>query len=248
VAPLLIGLGGFVRTHLSVKSHALPSQQVQVAEVDAADERVPLWAALAAPPFAIPVAAMFYLRDRWSEIPARYPVHFGANGQPNRWVTKSERAVYAPLWFAEGLLLLMLLLSVSMILGSRRSARQNGIPQLIVAVMYAVALLFSAIGIGPLVKIPAMAMATATVAFVLATLIYSYRRMSQPGTLVESTPDECWSLGGIYSNPNDPALFVQKRIGYGFTVNFANPWSWAVLGGFFAGIAALSGYLIWAQR
>jgi uncharacterized membrane protein len=39
--------------------------------------------------------------------------------------------------------------------------------------------------------------------------------------------DEGWT-GPFYSNPNDPALFVPKRYGFGYTLNFANPWCWLV--------------------
>jgi uncharacterized membrane protein len=41
-------------------------------------------------------------------------------------------------------------------------------------------------------------------------------------------PDEAYK-GIFYSNPDDPALFVPKRYGIGYTLNFGNPWSWAVL-------------------
>jgi Family of unknown function (DUF5808) len=40
--------------------------------------------------------------------------------------------------------------------------------------------------------------------------------------------DAAWK-GSFYSNPNDPALLVPKRFGIGYTLNFGNPWSWAVL-------------------
>jgi uncharacterized membrane protein len=46
----------------------------------------------------------------------------------------------------------------------------------------------------------------------------------------DRTPDECWKLGLIYFNPNDPALFVEKRFGVGWTLNCANPKSWIVFG------------------
>jgi uncharacterized membrane protein len=36
-------------------------------------------------------------------------------------------------------------------------------------------------------------------------------------------------LGIFCSNPDDPALVVPKRFGVGYTLNFGNPWSWAVL-------------------
>ena len=34
----------------------------------------------------------------------------------------------------------------------------------------------------------------------------------------------------FYFNRNDPALFVEKRFGIGWTVNMANPRSWFFLG------------------
>jgi hypothetical protein len=41
-------------------------------------------------------------------------------------------------------------------------------------------------------------------------------------------PEKGWN-GIFYSNPDDPALFAPKRFGIGYTLNFGNPWSWAVL-------------------
>jgi uncharacterized membrane protein len=46
----------------------------------------------------------------------------------------------------------------------------------------------------------------------------------------DRTPDACWKLGLIYYNPNDPAVLVEKRFGVGWTLNFANPHSWLVIG------------------
>jgi len=45
----------------------------------------------------------------------------------------------------------------------------------------------------------------------------------------DRTPDRCWKAGIFYVNPADPALFVEKRHGIGYTLNFGNPWSWVVL-------------------
>lgn len=50
-------------------------------------------------------------------------------------------------------------------------------------------------------------------------------------------PDDAWS-GIFYSNPDDPALFVPKRYGIGYTLNFGNPWSWVVLALIFAFVVA----------
>jgi len=52
----------------------------------------------------------------------------------------------------------------------------------------------------------------------------------------ESPPDDSWK-GIFYSNPNDPALWVPKRFGIGYTLNFGNHWSWVVLGLIFLAVA-----------
>lgn len=35
--------------------------------------------------------------------------------------------------------------------------------------------------------------------------------------------DKYWKLGLIYYNPNDPTIFIEKRMGIGWTINMANP-------------------------
>jgi uncharacterized membrane protein len=47
----------------------------------------------------------------------------------------------------------------------------------------------------------------------------------------DRTPDKCWKGGVFYYNPADPALWVEKRFGIGWTCNFGNPRAWFVLGG-----------------
>lgn len=41
--------------------------------------------------------------------------------------------------------------------------------------------------------------------------------------------DQYWKLGIFYFNRHDPALFVEKRFGIGWTVNFARPIGWIIL-------------------
>jgi uncharacterized membrane protein len=53
----------------------------------------------------------------------------------------------------------------------------------------------------------------------------------------KTPPDEGWR-GVFYANPKDPSLFVRKRFGIGYTLNFSNPWSWVVLAIIFAMVAA----------
>lgn len=52
--------------------------------------------------------------------------------------------------------------------------------------------------------------------------------------------DAYWKLGGLYYNPYDPSLFVEKRFGIGWTINFANKKAWAVMVGLIALIVTAS--------
>lgn len=53
--------------------------------------------------------------------------------------------------------------------------------------------------------------------------------------------DQHWKLGQFYFNPKDPAIFVEKRFGVGWTMNFARPLGWIVL----IGIIAIPLLLTW---
>ncbi|WP_433945418.1 DUF1648 domain-containing protein [Paenibacillus sp. SN-8-1] len=41
--------------------------------------------------------------------------------------------------------------------------------------------------------------------------------------------DAYWKLGNMYYNPKDPSLFVEKRMGIGWTLNMARPLAWLIL-------------------
>ncbi|PPA71055.1 DUF1648 domain-containing protein [Jeotgalibacillus proteolyticus] len=46
---------------------------------------------------------------------------------------------------------------------------------------------------------------------------------------IDRDDDVHWKLGQIYFNPNDPALFLEKRFGVGWTINFGRPAAWLLL-------------------
>ncbi|WP_434565093.1 DUF5808 domain-containing protein [Thermoanaerobacterium thermosaccharolyticum] len=51
------------------------------------------------------------------------------------------------------------------------------------------------------------------------------RENNKPSSM-DRDDDKYWKGGLIYYNPDDPALFVEKRFGVGWTVNFARPSIW----------------------
>ena len=47
----------------------------------------------------------------------------------------------------------------------------------------------------------------------------------------DATPDRAWKLGGLfYVNPHDPAVWVEKRVGPGYTLNMGNSRAWLLIG------------------
>lgn len=57
---------------------------------------------------------------------------------------------------------------------------------------------------------------------------------------VHRDDDRYWKGGGIYFNPDDPAILVPKRFGIGWTFNFAHPIAWVILAAIIAIPALIS--------
>jgi uncharacterized membrane protein len=94
-------------------------------------------------------------------------------------------------------------------------------------------------------QVPRFVMLAFRAAFAAAFVVYlvTLIRAGQGGTGASSapregaigdrTPDDCWKGGLIYFNRKDSAIFIEKRMGIGYTLNFGNPWSWVFLGALF---------------
>jgi uncharacterized membrane protein len=55
----------------------------------------------------------------------------------------------------------------------------------------------------------------------------------------DATPDYAWKVGGLfYFNRNDPAIWVEKRVGLGYTLNIGNSGAWLLIGMMFLPIIA----------
>ncbi|MDE2052096.1 MAG: hypothetical protein KGJ72_13870, partial [Gammaproteobacteria bacterium] len=45
----------------------------------------------------------------------------------------------------------------------------------------------------------------------------------------DRTEDRFWKLGVFYFNRSDPSVMVERRFGFGYTVNFARPVAWVII-------------------
>ncbi|MFU0788812.1 MAG: DUF5808 domain-containing protein [Virgibacillus proomii] len=47
--------------------------------------------------------------------------------------------------------------------------------------------------------------------------------------VIDRDDDRYWKLGQFYVNKNDPAIFLEKRFGIGWTINLGKPLSWIIM-------------------
>jgi uncharacterized membrane protein len=228
--PIFASAGAFFYARHHVKLHSAPSRRPPQAVAEAGRESLPAWTLLALPPFAVPAVIAARLRSNWDRIPARFPVHWGWDGQPNRWAERTPHSVYGPLWFSAGMMALMAILAVVMFYGSRRSPLRIAVLKIMIGVEYLLAWIIAVVGLLPLVRFSPAALMLPIAIFVGALLAYLFKLSADPDIPTDATPDECWHLSAIYYNPGDPSLFVQQRIGLGYTLNLGNPASWVLLG------------------
>lgn len=202
-------------------------------------------------PFAILAATAIYLGIRWDEIPPRFPVHWAASGHANGWSTRTPLGVYGPLLFGA---IVMGAVAASSYLalhygrpghGSMsRSlagdfAREMGV--FLLSLEFFLAVIFSFVGLLPLMasRDPGvLPILIATVAMLVA-LIFAMSRLAKHHARLHAadgpspaggTAADHWKLGVFYANPDDEALFVPKRFGIGYTLNFSHAAAWILMG------------------
>jgi uncharacterized membrane protein len=195
-------------------------------------------------PLVGPAGAAGWLWSRYSELPARYPAHRGGAGHANRYVAKSPLAVFASPLISFATLLFVLAVALAICFGSRRgsSGEQAGWAArfrrlnlaMLTTIMWLVSIMTSIVSVAPLLPDGTLGwmMPVATGALLLAIIVFAVRliRMStEPTGGSDATSDACWTGGAIYYNPDDPALMVERRDGIGYTINFGNRLSWALV-------------------
>jgi len=227
-APLLVGGVSYYLQHRRLAPAAIQFAPMREAELTLSAERLPRFVWLQAGPFAILAAATTWLYLHWDRIPARYATHFDFSGRPNGWTERTVKGVYGPLLFGAELCAWMLIMAVATWFGSRRSRFRPIMLGIAVGAQYLLAVTFSLIPLQATLGIPVWVIGLLPVAFLIPLIIVVTNKLSEPGA-ADPTPNECWKGAIFYYNPGDAALFVEKRAGWGYTFNFANPWSWVLL-------------------
>jgi uncharacterized membrane protein len=230
--------------HAKAVPHAVAHSTVREASLAPHSSQLPGGWMLQFGPLAILAVVALYLSMRWAEIPDRFPVHWGATGMPNGYSTRTPMGVYVPLLLAAAIVIMTSLLAYAISHLARRVPVEgepvtvgdfpHRIAVFLLGVEYFIAAMFSLVGLLPLTGGSGVTPIVILTAALLVSAVFLGRWISHGrahSTLAagDGTPDDCWKLGLFYFNPDDAALFVEKRIGIGYTINFARPAAWVVM-------------------
>jgi uncharacterized membrane protein len=253
-------LAAFVTARSRVLPHAVASSPVRTAELAPRRDRLPGGWLAQLGPFAVLGGAAAVLVLRWQEIPERFPTHWNIDFQPDRWAARSPSSVFAQPLLGAAICGLVALIAYGALHWSRRvdtervraeqeTRFRRTFALTLMLLEAALAIQFSWISLLPLrgngvlpwhfFVVLLLVFAAAGAAIVLlarrrveaAALLKSEGQPAEGGPPVgDRTPDACWKLGMFYVNRSDSALFVEKRFGLGYTLNFGNPWACAAIG------------------
>jgi uncharacterized membrane protein len=195
-------------------------------------------------PVAIIAATAAYLASRYDSAPAIIPIHFDVNGNPNGYATKSIASYFLLVWMQLGIEALITGLSVLVVGSKAVPGRANmrfrrvwlralfGIKMLVLLLLALLAVVTAeaaASGKEPqtLIIIAPIALVVVVIFGVGALALRTGQggaRLGPPAeTATDRTDDRRWIWGVIYANRNDPAIFVERRFGVGWTLNVGNP-------------------------
>jgi hypothetical protein len=234
-AALLLQVAGCTLAWLGARRAALP-HAVRVATSIRSASLAPLGGALSPlldlVGFALLACAAMLLLRRWGAIPERFVTHWGTHG-PDGWGTRTPGDVLGPLGHGAVIAALLVALRWWIVLSTpsgatpraRATLRLTGLA--LVGASWMTSGLFAAAALQPLTGGPGLVLAVAGVGLLTlaGTLVVGLRRLSRlpPDPPGAATPDAAWRAGLFYVNRDDPALWVPKRMGVGYTLNLGHP-------------------------
>ncbi|HEY6905041.1 MAG TPA: DUF5808 domain-containing protein [Candidatus Acidoferrales bacterium] len=241
-------LTAFIEAHKRVQRHAVRAATVREAVLEPRSTRQPGGWIVQVGPFAILLGVGLFLHFHWDEIPARFAVHWGVDGQPNGWSSRTPAGVYAPLLLGSGISFCMWLMANTLLRSARIIDRARPVLVLhdfarrvglfLLLLEFYLAVVFSCVGLLPLTGTKPLSIVTILMlpaVFVLIVWLNKGRTHANrtgetdSAAIGDGTPDECWKFGVLYFNPDDAALWVERRVGIGYTMNFAHISAWVIM-------------------
>jgi uncharacterized membrane protein len=173
-------------------------------------------------PFLILAAGGLWLFAHWSEVPARVPMHWDARGNVNHYVSRSPLQVAMPLFLGASVCAFVHFLARAIRGSSPRGAARKPSLQFMLGAELVIAAVCCAVVAASATNgrllLPAMIFIFFLIVALLGTAIGLFAGVRKQEPL--RNPSGWHAL--FYSDPEDPALFVPKRLGYGYTINMGH--------------------------
>jgi uncharacterized membrane protein len=186
---------------------------------------------------------------QWDSIPQTLVTHYGIDGVADGFSEKSLVSVFQLNFVQLVILLVFIFANVSIRISKQsldpsnpgqslvKQLRFRKIMSLFLWGLSLIVVIFMGLIQGSILyewssKVMITAAIALPIALIASTIILTVY-LSRKNLIQETDPshqeDNYWKAGLFYYNPEDPALWVTKRSGLGWTTNFAHPLSWVFI-------------------
>jgi len=238
---MIVSASAWLWAHRTARPHAVPDSDTRVASLVPRDTSLPGGALFAGGPFAILLATAVLVSTQLDQVPT--------NSKPlGPFGTLAMGAVYVAM---------MLTLAMSLARRTRQIAMENPAAAaeqrfrrvnvlVLVLAGYGMAIMMSTVTLEAIpsfagtlsprlwiVMLPIMLFNFGVAFWMFRVGQGGHRSVASTAREVrgDATPDHAWKVGGLfYFNPNDPAIWVEKRVGLGYTLNIGNAGAWLLIG------------------
>lgn len=188
---------------------------------------------------------------RYPLLPDQIPIHFGLDGQPDQWGDKMPMAFFSPILAIFLTLLIIGIANATRTMRQRldptspetsrqiethyqriwsRAMLQIGATINLILLGSSLPTLLIVPDLSGMVGLIILAPLALIIIIITLAIVQTARIVQQingsvreQNSYVPVDDDPFWFGGMIYSNRNDPSIFVPKRFGVGTTVNFGHP-------------------------
>ncbi|MGN7300443.1 DUF1648 domain-containing protein [Ferdinandcohnia sp. SAFN-114] len=232
------------------------TKQIQIADLSARakDEMLPWYVFLV--PILITVGVIGYTISQYTLLPDQIPTHWGINGEADAFTDKTPvSAVSSPLMLLVMQVMFLAIIISTKKSGIKLSAtatnasrlRQLTLRKYTSWLLFLTSILLTGMfsffqlrTIHPDIVDGTIVMAVpiiflvitlgSTVAFALKVGRSDKRSIDEAAAgITDYDDDKHWVGGLFYVNKNDPSIFVEKRFGVGWTINFGNPIGYLII-------------------
>lgn len=235
----------FKAKYISTINKELKTEKTQILDVDFIHERdklVKKYSLIYLLPLLLVVASSAYTFINYDKIPEMMPTHFNFKGIADGFTVKTKTSLFAQIGMQVVVMVLVYISSIYSLKSRVKINKSDFKSDIANTIRYlnhlasesfllllAMALLFSSISFGLVNQEINQLLVILSTVLLLASivpLIYTSYKLKKGNysdvSYTVDDDDKYWLLGGFYYNPDDPAAFVQKRFGIGWTVNLGS--------------------------